>query len=1016
MEPPAGRPRNGKGIGRFFDWLGRRIVRHPWHPIILWIVVLALTLPAAASVGTVISSSFGSVIPSSDQSVVAQNELAAEFPNSSSAPSSALVLLEMPNIMGPVGKNATIALTGALSGDPKLSYIQSVTSLYGAYAGYLTGQAELGLGFLEPALHSTPALPTTVNLTAATLWGPVDDYLQNWEKDASVLPSGTSPSSANWPAYNETETQLASDSTGIRVLATFYNGFNATTPGFNSTVTSGCLESLNITPCADGSARATLLPLVPTLFPGSSNATSAAGILGLLGAENFTCWHCVQATAASLLGAEVGLNPAWIETLWREFPAANPPTPGAVGQWAANVAIAGDPSEYVLPLPPQLQGAFVTAQDSASLIIVSYAVSDDFTANGTLVDYANDAEISHVVSHVVGGSAAFAGISYYVTGGSPIDSSANYLATSTLGILLALTVIVLIVIMIVYFRAPAAPLVTFGLIGIATAVSLGIIFVLGKLVTPFNPEVEPVLLVFLMSIGTDYTVFLMARYREELVQGATSAEAVRTTVRWAGQSITTSALTVMVVAVAMIFGGMSIMAQFGWALVFGVLTCLLVALTVVPSILLLVGPRIFWPNTGARFREYARRRNAMADEGKGFIASAGRTATRRPWAVIGVILLLSAPVVVVALEVPVSYDITNIGLPTSDPAQQGFVQLNHDFGSGYISTSFVLVTFDAPLLSNGHPNVTEFNDTASVASAIASAPGIASVGSLVGGTGPPLVYWESYASLPPAQRAMALESLQTFVGVDGRTVQFQVTTTAGGYTGSAVSAMQSVQGRVSAFASQHPEVATVRYGGAAQTTADLRELVAQTTNGMLIGAAIGLFVILLVILGSAFVPVLALAAIGLSILWAWAGTYFAVGIVQGETLIFLLPMILLIMILGLGMDYNVLLLTRVREERTRGGSSAEAIRRAVTHAGGVIAAAAVILGGAFFLLGVTSPLGMLAGIGLGIGIAVFLQAFVIQTYLTPAILALGKDRIWRGWTRRRAEPAEPVPPERPVTP
>jgi len=215
---------------------------------------------------------------------------------------------------------------------------------------------------------------------------------------------------------------------------------------------------------------------------------------------------------------------------------------------------------------------------------------------------------------------------------------------------------------------------------------------------------------------------------------------------------------------------------------------------------------------------------------------------------------------------------------------------------------------------------------------------------------------------------------------------------------------------VSDFTASHPEIATVHYGGAAQSTQDLETLVDRTNEGMLIGAAVGLFVILLVILGSAFVPALALGAIGLSILWGWAGTYFVVGILENETLIFLLPLILLVMILGLGMDYNVLLLTRVREEREGGGRPVDAVQRAVTHAGGVITAAAVILGGAFLLLGLTSPLGILAGIGLGIGIAVLLQAYVVQTFLTPAVLALGGDAIWRGLGGRPPRGgAPPVP-------
>ena len=271
--------------------------------------------------------------------------------------------------------------------------------------------------------------------------------------------------------------------------------------------------------------------------------------------------------------------------------------------------------------------------------------------------------------------------------------------------------------------------------------------------------------------------------------------------------------------------------------------------------------------------------------------------------------------------------------------------------------------------------------------------------------------------LPPAEQIALNESLSVYLGVDGRTVLFNFDTNASGFSASAISVVNDLRQHVQAFESTHPDIQQALYGGAAQTTEDIQTLVNQATEQMLIGASVGLFVIMLLILGSAFVPVLALGAIGLSILWSWAATYFVVGILENEALIFLLPLILLILVLGLGMDYNVLLLTRVKEERARRGNSVEAIQQAVTHAGGVIAAAAVILGGAFLLLGLTSPLGMLAGLGLGIGIAVLLQAFVVQTFLTPAVLAVGKDRIWQGWRRSPPKPGtgatsdEPVPSE-----
>jgi RND superfamily putative drug exporter len=325
--------------------------------------------------------------------------------------------------------------------------------------------------------------------------------------------------------------------------------------------------------------------------------------------------------------------------------------------------------------------------------------------------------------------------------------------------------------------------------------------------------------------------------------------------------------------------------------------------------------------------------------------------------------------------------------------------LQQDFGASYSSSSYALVTFAAPLVAFGTPNATEFRDVAGLADAMNATPGVAGVSTLVGTGGAPLSAWLNLSQLPPAVRISLNETLGLFVGVDGKTVLFNIATNVSGYSAPAISVIDDLQHRAQSYAAGHSEVVQLWFGGAAPTTQDIRSLVNQATDSMLIGAAIGLFILMLVILGSAFVPLLALGVIGLSILWSWATTYFVVGIIEGEALIFLLPLILLILVMGLGMDYNVLLLTRVREERALGNRGVDAIRDAVTHAGGVITAAAVILGGAFLLLGFTSPLGLIAAVGLGIGSAVLLQAFVVQLFFTPAVLTVGKDAIWKGWRR-----------------
>lgn len=984
-----------------FEWLGRGIARNPWYAIILWTSIGIACLIPAANVGAVISGTFSNPLPNSDESVQAQNAYSAAFPHAQSSPSSAIILLESPNILSPASKNATMGITNKIQSDKTLQNVSSVLSVYSAYEGYLIGQAEFGWSFLGPALAATPSLPASVNESASLVWSPATAYLKAWTAEVqNNLTSGTPPSAADWPAYQETRADYPANSSLAEILATFYNGDGGSTVGFNATVAEGCLNTQNVTDCADNAMESSVPFILPALFPSSAELTPVALALGSLSLENWTRAVAQQVVGAQLLGSEVGLSPSWLLTLWRASP-AGPPSALEIESWAA-AQVAEDPfKDLPLPVPAELYTSFVNPAQSATLIIVSFSAPDTYLVNGTSVTYGDVSQIQTDVTQALASSPSFSTVKAYETGAAPLDSATNYLATSALSLLLVLTIVVLLVIMLIYFRAPAAPLLAFGMIGIALLVSFAVIFAVGTYVTSFNSEIESIILVFLMAIGTDYSVFLLARYREELVKGTPPKQAVATTVRWAGQSITTSGMAVMVVALALTLSGISFLNELGIALLISVFFALVVNLTVLPSILLLAGPKVFWPNSGKRFQRYAESRRESIRTHRDFISRAGRTATQRPLAVVGLILLLSIPVVVVAINVPVSYDITNIGLPASNPAQVGFVQLGDSFGDSYSSPSFVLVNFTAPLVSSSGPNTQEFTEAAGLSYVMNSTPGVSGVSTLVGSGGAPLDTWLGFHSLPTAVKIELNESLATYVGVNGESLLFNVVTNSSGYSASAITVVDNLQQRVQAYESTHAGIAKFYIGGAAPTTQDIQSLVSSAEEEMLIGAALGLFILMLIILGSAFVPILALGVIGLSILWSWAATYFVVGILENEALIFLLPLILIILVLGLGMDYNVLLLTRVKEERSRGERGALAIKDAVTHAGGVITAAAVILGGAFLLLGFTSPLGLLAAIGLGIGFAVILQAFVVQLFFTPAVLTLGKEWIWSGLRRSR---------------
>jgi putative drug exporter of the RND superfamily len=1003
--PTARRP--SVAGSRIFSALGRGIVRHPWYPIIFWVLLLAVAIPAIVNVDSVTTNS-ATTLPNSAPSVIAQNKINQLFPNEAGG-SSTFVLLTGGNVGTSSGQPVVLAVANAIVADTNLQDVSSVNSLYSAYQGYLSGQTKLALSFLRAALTASPTLPTSVNNSATLVWGPSSLYVNVWlnlyVNDSVPLPN------VDWEAFNQAWGMLSVEPAPAQaVLAAFYNG-TSTGPGFNQSPIA-CLGSTpiaNLLACAQTANRVSLPGAIPVLVPGAANDTLPLYTLQILGIQNFTAAPATHNATAGFLGLEVGFSSSWMGRVWAEFPGGNGSTP-AINAWTLTIAD-GAPSQYPLSVPPAITSSFVSPNGQAALIIVGFGVSDGYTSpNGSDPVFQDLARLNVIVPPALKQADPSGTIAFYQTGPSFLDDNENHLLSSNLEIILPLTVTVLILITILYFRAPGAPAVTFTSIGIALGLGLAAVYLIGKYVTQFDVTSITLVDTFVLGVGTDYSVFLVARYREELIHGADPKDAVVTTVTWAGESIATSGVTVIVATVAMAFSGIALLSQWGIALSVAVLITLLLALTVTPALLVLIGPRLFWPNTKARFVRQAERSRTAAETGRTYFARAGRLATGHPKAVIAVILLLSVPLIFVALNVPLSYNFY-AQLPNDQPAARGLQHLEAQFGPGYVFPTIFLVTFERPLVVGNTTNATEFADVDAIQSLMNHTAGITSADSLTGISGAPLSTWLNYSTLPPAQRIDLAAVLPQYVGNDNRTVWFTVTPSTDGLSNAAVNSLNAIEVRLHIFTQQHPEVEAVYFGGAASTIKDLASQTAASTERMIIAATIGLFIVLFLVLGSLAIPPIALATIGLSISWAYAITYLFLGKFMGLPIFFFVPTILFVLILGLGMDYNVFILTRVREERLKDDHGTRPIVRAVTHTGGVITAAAVILASAFLVLG-TSTFTLLEAIGLAVGLAVILDAMVVRTYFVPAALALGKRGIW--WGPKRLQRLPPGPPE-PVT-
>jgi RND superfamily putative drug exporter len=131
----------------------------------------------------------------------------------------------------------------------------------------------------------------------------------------------------------------------------------------------------------------------------------------------------------------------------------------------------------------------------------------------------------------------------------------------------------------------------------------------------------------------------------------------------------------------------------------------------------------------------------------------------------------------------------------------------------------------------------------------------------------------------------------------------------------------------------------------------------------------------------------------LSISWAFAVTVGVFGYGLGQPILWIIPLILFIMLMGMGMDYNVFILTRIREERHKGRTNHDAIVEALDWTGGIITALAIIMGSAIAMMMISSTM-MLKEMGFAIAFAILLDAMVVRTYIVPAMMTILGERAW----------------------
>jgi RND superfamily putative drug exporter len=814
---------------------------------------------------------------------------------SSVAPShSTLVVAVKQGSTGPwQAQNETLAFQAKLTSQ-RIAYFNGSDSVFSAYAGYLDGV----FGAEVPMVRALAANVT--NLTNSVYGFPAK-FLSAWV-DAGATNS----------TIDTTYTKIGGASTGYE-------------PAFRNALQANYSVAI--------SHAAQVQRAVDSTAP-SYYAVCAALNDSLL-VTNVTSYASSIPTIVSDLLSGQGIPsvpPSWVQAAI---------VPGDFG--TTFIAMQG-----LSGLPSFLRAQYISPDGSLSLVLVVFSVPDTFReGDGTYPAQAATPEIRSLAQTEFGSAALVTGAGAVAYDSQQIENGA--------GALFALTFILLAVAVAITLRSWIAPLLALMLVSLSLVVGYLAIIATGIIVGKVDFVVTYTLMAVTLGVATDYAVFLLYRYREELTRGLSPEAALLTATRSSGFAIIVSATTVAVGLGTLSF--LSGLQTWGPVLAISILGIGLLEVLLLPAVVRLIGPRIF-------IRRYLR--DARAPQHSIFYKAAAGS-SKRPFLILTLAIIIAIPAVVGFIIVPTSYNF-DAGLPSNTQSTQGQLLIEDKFGANLLYPTYVIVTAKTTFIEpNGSISPEGYAVLPGVAANLLDRSGVKSVeGPFVSGTN-----LSTAATGSPGASAYSLEG--------GEAVYYTVYSTYGPYSTQALSQVQSLRDNSSYLV-----------GGVTSSVLDQ-----ESTNGFqypILGLILTIFIglILAVAFRSWTVPLISISGVFLSISVTTGLLYLIATYILNTPLLWLLPLILFVILMSLGNDYTVFLLVRVREEQSRYGPF-EGIRRGIAGSGVVVSALGLILAASLGSLGL-QPISFLQEIGIAFIISLVLDTFVVRPFYFPAMLSMVERR------------------------
>ena len=502
-----------------------------------------------------------------------------------------------------------------------------------------------------------------------------------------------------------------------------------------------------------------------------------------------------------------------------------------------------------------------------------------------------------------------------------------------------------------------------SLVGVAATIT--VVVVTSSLVTVSSTA--PTLAEMLgLAVGIDYALFILSRHRAQLAEGVEVVESMARALATAGSAVVFAGATVIIALAGLSVAGIPVLTVMGLGAAGAVTIAVLVALTLLPAIALLLGERL-----RPRPRRIRVRRRRPASRSKvGLATQWVRLVTRVPVLTVVVVVALLGLAAVPAFSLELALP-DNSSAPTGTPQRTTYDDISKTFGVGYNSP----LTITANVITSSSPSDT----VDQLADAVKDVPGVVAV-----------------TQATPNQ------------GADTALIQ---AVPKGGQTDPSTAALvQRIRDDVPGWEKKY-KVSDMMVTGQTAINIDASGRLGQALlpfGAIVIGLSL---VLLMIVFRSIAVPLkatlgyllsvgTALGAVVMVFEWGWTDSLFP-GVSDGPVVSFL-PIFVMGVLFGLAMDYEMFLVSAMREHFVSSGDAHEAVQEGFRASSRVVTAAALIMTSVFvaFIPAGTSTIKQIA---LGLAVGVFVDAFVVRMTLVPAVLSILGRRAWwlPGWLDRR---------------